>query len=181
MHVTASISPDGRTLLSVGDSSKIYFHHMRGGDPVTFEQVHTLVLPSPDSLPVLYPSSLAACFSTAFSSDGMKFAVASQEGVVAVWDVRSTKPMKVIQTDKHRDIPSDDGYLSDDPTDWTLGQSKAPGFSVRNVKFSSGGVSGKEVMTFTQVRIGQCSLPENSFHHFYPAHITAACRRCSDL
>ncbi|KAF5359501.1 hypothetical protein D9756_003545 [Leucocoprinus leucothites] len=146
----SSISPDGRTLLSVGDSSKIYFHHMRGGEPVTFERIHNLVLPPPDSLPILYPSSLAASFSTAFSSDGMKFAVASQEGVVAVWDVRSTKPMKVIQTDKHRGISSDDGYLSDDPTDWTRGRSKAPGFSVRNVKFGGGGVSGKEVMTFTE-------------------------------
>ncbi|KXN86090.1 hypothetical protein AN958_10566 [Leucoagaricus sp. SymC.cos] len=146
----SSISPDGRTLLSVGDSSKIYFHHMRGGDPVTFEHIHNLILPPPDSSPMLNPSSLAASFSTAFSADGMKFAVASQEGVLAVWDIRSTKPMKVIQTDKHRGISSDDGYLSDDPTDWTRGRSRAPGFSVRNVKFGGGGVSGKEVMTFTE-------------------------------
>jgi len=181
IHTIASISPDGRTLLSVGDSSKIYFHYMRGGDPVTFEHVNTLVSPSPDSSPLLYPSSLAASFSTAFSSDGMKFAVASQEGVVAVWDVRSTKPMKVIQTDKHRGVPSDDGYLSDDPTDWTQGRSKAPGFSVRNVKFGSSGVSGNEVMTFTQVRFTQCFSSENLFHAFYSAHIVAACHRHSDL
>lgn len=120
---------------------------------MTFEPIYNLMLPPPDSSPILYPSSLAASFSTAFSSDGMKFAVASQEGVIAVWDVRSTKPIKVIQTDKSRGISSDDGYLSDDPTDWTRGRSKAPGFSVRNVKFGGGGVSGKEVMVFTEVRV----------------------------
>ncbi len=34
-----------------------------------------------------------SCFSTAWNSDGSKFAVASQEGVVVVWDVRSGEPL----------------------------------------------------------------------------------------
>lgn len=177
----ASISPDGRTLLSVGDSSKIYFHHMRGGEPVTFEHIHDLLLPPPDSCPILYPSALAASFSTAFSSDGMKFAVASQEGVLAVWDIRSTKPIKVIQTDKSRWYPSEGGFLSDDPTDWTRGRSPAPGFSVRSVKFGSGGASGKEIMTFTEVRP---KLGKNIIKCSYPlllAHISATRCRCADF
>ncbi|OCB91791.1 hypothetical protein A7U60_g935 [Sanghuangporus baumii] len=34
-----------------------------------------------------------ACFTTAWSADGMRFAVASQEGMVRVWDVRSKEPL----------------------------------------------------------------------------------------
>ena len=147
----SSISPDGRTLLSVGDSSNVYFHHISGGARLTFSPIKTLTIPAPDTSP--YPSSsLAASFSTAFSSDGMKFAVASQEGVVAVWDVRSCKPLKVFQTDKTR-VPSGcggaSGWLSDDPWEWTRGSSKAPGWSVRNVKFNTGNF-GKEIMAFTE-------------------------------
>ncbi|KIJ66851.1 hypothetical protein HYDPIDRAFT_166309 [Hydnomerulius pinastri MD-312] len=153
----SSISPDGRTLLSVGDSPRIYLHQLTGGSRITFTPIVTLNVPPPDAR--LYSSSLAASFSTAFSTDGMKFAVASQEGVVAVWDVRSTKPMKVIQTDKTR-LPAGQlgngeasGMLSDDPWDWTRGNSKAPGWGARNVKFGSGGAHGRpghEIMTFTE-------------------------------
>lgn len=91
----------------------------------------------------------------------MKFAVASQEGVVAVWDVRSTKPIKVIQTDKTR-LPAGqhgngeaNSMLSDDPWDWTRGNSKAPGWGARSVKFGAGGTHGRpghEIMTFTEVK-----------------------------
>ena len=161
---TASISPDGRTLLSVGDSNKVYFHYITGGAQVTFSPITTLTIPPPDSSPLggYLTSSLAASFSTAFSSDGSKFAVASQEGVVAVWDVRSTsKPIKVFQTDKTR-VPGGSGafvgnggatgWLSDDPWEWTRGN-KAPGWCVRNVKFNGGEGArlGKEIMAFTEV------------------------------
>ncbi|KAJ8516621.1 hypothetical protein ONZ45_g6092 [Pleurotus djamor] len=152
----SSISPDGRTLLSVGDSPKVYLHHITGGARITFAPIHTLTLPPPDSYPLNYSSSLAASFSTAFSADGSKFAVASQEGLVAVWDVRSSKPLKVFQTDKSRMPPSTgngaaSGWLSDDPWDWTRGHSKAPGWSVRSVKFGCGGHGlGKELMVFTE-------------------------------
>lgn len=153
----SSISPDGRTLLSVGDSPRIYLHHITGGSRITFNPIVTLSVPPPDTR--LFSAALAASFSTAFSTDGMKFAVASQEGVVAVWDVRSTKPVKVIQTDKTR-LPTGlhgnsefNDWLSDDPNDWTRGGSRAPGWGARNVKFGSGGTSGrpgKELMTFTE-------------------------------
>ncbi|ESK82449.1 hypothetical protein Moror_8566 [Moniliophthora roreri MCA 2997] len=153
----SSISPDGRTLLSVGDSSKVYLHRISGGSRLEFSHITTLQIPPPDRSPLNYTStSLAASFSTAFSTDGTKYAVASQEGVVAVWDVRSTKPLKVFQTDKTR-MPSGGGLwsgslLSDDPYEWTRGNSKAPGWSVRNVKFGNGGSSGvgREIMTFTE-------------------------------
>ena len=162
---TASISPDGRTLLSVGDSNKVYFHRITGGARVTFSPIITLVIPPPDSSPLggYSTSSLAASFSAAFSSDGSKFAVASQEGLVAVWDVRGmSKPIKVFQTDKTR-VPGGSasefmgnggatGWLSDDPWEWTRGN-KAPGWCVRNVKFNGGDGArlGKEIMAFTEV------------------------------
>lgn len=81
--------------------------------------------------------------------------------MVCVWDVRSTKPLKIFQTDKSNTLSAigngmASGYLSDDPYEWTRGLSKAPGWSARNVKFGSGGGNGcgKEIMTFTEV----CSL-----------------------
>ncbi|KAF9223642.1 hypothetical protein BS17DRAFT_780992 [Gyrodon lividus] len=153
----SSISPDGRTLLSVGDSPRIYLHQLTGGPYITFTPIVTLGIPPPDAR--LYSSSLSASFSTAFSSDGTKFAVASQEGVVAVWDVRSTKPIKVTQTNKTR-LPAGllgnggaNSIMSDDPWDWTRGNSKAPGWGARSVKFGAGGTHGRpghEIMTFTE-------------------------------
>ncbi|KAG6906743.1 hypothetical protein DXG01_012295 [Tephrocybe rancida] len=146
----SSISPDGRTLLSVGDSSKVYLHRMTGGARITFSPIATLKLPSPTNLQNFISASLMASFSSAFSSDGSKFAVASQEGLVAVWDVRSSKPMKIFQTEKTR-MPTNNGGASgwlDDNFDWAGGGFKAPGWSVRNVKF--GGSGDKEVMTFTE-------------------------------
>ncbi|KAF9058965.1 hypothetical protein BDP27DRAFT_1372006 [Rhodocollybia butyracea] len=152
----SSLSPDGTTLLSVGDSSKVFLHRIHGGAQLDFSPIATLTVPPPDR--DLLFSSLAASFSTAFSRDGTKYAVASQEGVVCVWDVRSTKPLKVYQTDKAtynahgvgNGLAS--GFLSDDPSEWTRGKSKAPGWSARNVKFGSGGGHGcgKEIMTFTE-------------------------------
>ena len=100
-YFLASLSPDTQTVLSVGDSSEVFLHHVSGGAKLTFTPITTLTLPRVDGLPFWLPSNaLVASFSTAFSADGTKFAIASQEGVVAVWDVRSTKPIKVFQTDK---------------------------------------------------------------------------------
>ena len=162
MFLVASISPDGRTLLSVGDSNKVYFHCISGGARLTFTPITTLVIPAPDVIPFGFStSSLVASFSTAFSRDGSKFAVASQEGVVAVWDVRSTKPIKVFHTDKSRGMGGRErvlpgngaasGWLSDDPWEWTRG-TRAPGWCVRNVKFNGGDGArlGREVMAFTE-------------------------------
>ena len=87
---TASISPDGQTLLCVGDSPDVYLHRITGGSHITFSPIATLSLSSyiqhsHDSVSGLSQvSSIPASFSTAFSADGSKFAVASQEGVVVV-------------------------------------------------------------------------------------------------
>jgi len=142
----------------VGDSNKVYFHRISGGAQLTFTPITNLVIPPPDVIPLGFSSSsLVASFSTAFSRDGSKFAVASQEGVIAVWDVRSTKPIKVFHTDKSRGMRpmvgngAASGWLSDDPWEWTRG-TKAPGWCARNVKFNGGEGAklGKEVMVFTE-------------------------------
>ena len=39
-----------------------------------------------------------ACFTTAWTSDGHKFAIAAQEGALAVWDVQSSVPVWVFWT-----------------------------------------------------------------------------------
>ena len=77
-----------------------------------------------------------------------------------MWDVRSTRPLKVFHTDRSRETSPTglvgnggaSGWLSDDPWEWTRG-TKAPGWCVRSVKFNGGegGRLGKEVMAFTEV------------------------------
>ncbi|KAJ7111964.1 hypothetical protein C8R44DRAFT_256050 [Mycena epipterygia] len=142
----SSISPDGRTLLSVGDSSKIFLHRLTGGAHVTSTPIATLNLP-PTSNP-FSSHALVASFSTAFSADGSKYAVAAQEGAVAVWDVRSTRPLKVFHTDKARGASRPTTWLSEDPQEWSHHRSRGPGWSARNVKF--GGRPGRELMLFTE-------------------------------
>ena len=143
---------------------------MTGGARITFSPLAQLTLPPFDSHSSAHPmhnaNALPASFCTAFSPSGSKFAVASQEGMVAVWDVRSRKPMKVFTTDHSRLPPGGaggmsrsgsrpmgtaSGWLYEDTWDWTMPAHRAPGWAVRNVKFSSG-IGGKEIMTFTEVR-----------------------------
>ncbi|KZT23099.1 hypothetical protein NEOLEDRAFT_1136975 [Neolentinus lepideus HHB14362 ss-1] len=153
----SSVSPDGRTLLSVGDSSHVLLHHLSDSSRLTFTPISTLTLPP--ASPSLYgpASSVPASFSTAFSPNGSKFAVASQEGMVVVWDVRSSKPFKMFESDKSR-LPSwcrsgngsASGWIYDDPWDWAMGGAKAPGWGFRCVKFNDPAGHGKELMTFTE-------------------------------
>ncbi|KAH9942744.1 hypothetical protein B0H21DRAFT_750157 [Amylocystis lapponica] len=155
----ASISPDGRTLLCVGDSPDVFLYRITGGARISFSPIAMLSLSqyidySPHHTFWSNSSCVPASFSTAFSSDGSKFAVTSQEGAVVVWDVRSTKPLKVFETDKSRSTASGgnggaSGWLNDAPWDWANGHGRAPGWGVRTVKFSPAGV-GREVMTFTE-------------------------------
>jgi WD40 repeat protein len=171
----------------VGDSAKVYLHSLSGGRCTTFTSIMTLTLPPMAPSPVSYAtSSPVASFSTAFSTNGTKFAVASQEGSVVIWDVRSSKPLKIYHTDQTRASVSKtdgngsaSGWLSDDPWDWSRGGSRAPGWGVRSVKFGSGGAHGhpgKEFMIFTEVRGSRHPKidKESSTNSFKPAHIPGA-------
>ncbi|KAJ9475476.1 hypothetical protein PHBOTO_005553 [Pseudozyma hubeiensis] len=80
----SSLSPDQRTLIAVGDTPEVFIHSVsRSGE-------HAKI--------ATYSASSDACFSTTWSPDGSKFAVASQDGVVSVWDVRSSRRLAAVST-----------------------------------------------------------------------------------
>lgn len=154
-------------MLSVGDSPQVHLHHLSGSSNLTFQPIAKYSLspftPAALSHQYLYShytsSTVPASFSTSFSSNGTKFAVASQEGVAVVWDVRSSKPLKVFGTDKSRGKdrrPTGEAsgwlYEEDDLWDWSRGGSRAPGWGIRSIKFSPADCDGREIMTFTEVR-----------------------------
>ena len=153
----AALSPNGRMLITVGDSPSVYLHHLTGSSKITFHPTATIPLPLPTNTPPHYPtarpSTFTACFATAWSNDGSKYAVGSQEGVVTVWDIRSTKPLKVFQVDKTRGMGpgafgAAAGWISWDPSDWFM--SSAPSWSVRNVKFGGDENGVNETLVFTE-------------------------------
>lgn len=80
----SSLSPDQRTLIAVGDTPDVFIHS------VSWSGEHVKV--------ATYSASSDACFSTTWSPDGSKFAVASQDGIVSVWDVRSSRRLAAVST-----------------------------------------------------------------------------------
>lgn len=80
----SSFSPDGQTLVAVGDTPDVFLYH-RCADG-TFSRIAT------------YRATSDASFSTSWHPDGTKFAVASQDGVVSVWDVRSQAKLAELRT-----------------------------------------------------------------------------------
>lgn len=101
-----------------------------------------------------YGAAPPACFSTAWSADGSKFAAASQDGVVRVWDVRSGEPLPYgkWETGQGRSeleaSSSDSGRRRVD--DWQDHSGGAPPWGVRTLKFAKN-ASGREVLVFTEV------------------------------
>ncbi|SNX86600.1 uncharacterized protein MEPE_05309 [Melanopsichium pennsylvanicum] len=80
----SSVSPTQRTLIAVGDTPQVFIHS---------------ISPSGEHMKIAtYTASSDACFSTTWSPDASKFAVASQDGVVSVWDVRSSKRLAGVST-----------------------------------------------------------------------------------
>ena len=89
--------------------------------------------------------------------------------MVAVWDVRSRKPMKMFTTDRSQAPPggmarsgnratgADSGWLYKDSWDWIM-PGRRDTWGVKNVKFNLG-IGGKEVMTFAEVHPHQSSGP----------------------
>ncbi|KAK8869692.1 hypothetical protein IAR55_000260 [Kwoniella newhampshirensis] len=81
----SSLSPDLRTMVSVGDSTEVnVFEVIEGGRE--FRKI------------AVYNAATDAGFSTSWSKDGRKFAVASQDGQVTVWDHRSSRPLAIFHT-----------------------------------------------------------------------------------
>ncbi|KAI9105476.1 WD40-repeat-containing domain protein [Phlyctochytrium arcticum] len=71
----AAVSPDGKKMVAVGDTSDVFLYDISASDNYT--KIATLT------------ASSDAGFSCAWNQSSEKFAVASQDGFVSVWDVRN--------------------------------------------------------------------------------------------
>ncbi|CAE6417128.1 unnamed protein product [Rhizoctonia solani] len=77
-----SVSPDGRTMLAVGDDTRLQIFNVNARSSlVDFERIGS------------YASGTEPNFTSAWSASGQQFAAASQDGTVTVWDVRSSQPL----------------------------------------------------------------------------------------
>ncbi|ORY89042.1 hypothetical protein BCR35DRAFT_300826 [Leucosporidium creatinivorum] len=127
----SSISPDGRWLVCVGDTNEV--HLLQAQSDGSFLPYHR------------FEASKDASFSTDWSSTGDKFAVASQDGYVNVYDIRSLPP-----------ATSDRSADPSTPPPRTVATLKAtqggPAGAVRKLKFSPGSRVDSELLAFTEHR-----------------------------
>lgn len=110
----ASVSPDGRKLVAVGDSPEVYLYDIGSGSPDTF------------TLQSVLHTDRDASFSCAWSAASDRFAVASQDGAVSVWDVRSSHRCAVLGSPRSGQVFG----------------------ACRNVKFSQAG--GVDLLLYTE-------------------------------
>ncbi|KAJ3033844.1 hypothetical protein HDV00_005693 [Rhizophlyctis rosea] len=75
----AAVSPDGRKLVAVGDSPQVFLFDISASGG--YELVDT------------WQATSDAGFSCAWNQSSDKFAVASQDGFVSVWDIRSSEKL----------------------------------------------------------------------------------------
>ena len=172
----ASVSPDGRTLLSVGDAPFIHLHalstHTRN---IAFTSLHK-VSTSTNSHPP-HPS-YQGLFTSAFSPCSRMFAVGSQDGVVSVWDVRYLKDRFAILRTQPRRAKKFSGiqttqtelsrwggllgqgsgllrhFASDDIVavlGWDDEDCMGKTYGVRSLKFSHDRRGGRGVLVFSEV------------------------------
>ncbi|KAI8847633.1 WD40-repeat-containing domain protein [Chytridium lagenaria] len=74
-----SVSPDGRKLAAVGDSNQVYLYDVTSSG--NYQKVAVMT------------ATNDAGFSCAWNQTSDQFAVASQDGFVCVWDIRSTEKL----------------------------------------------------------------------------------------
>ncbi|CAD6581228.1 MAG: hypothetical protein TREMPRED_002944 [Tremellales sp. Tagirdzhanova-0007] len=174
----SSLSPDLKTMVSVGDSTDVYlFEVVNGGRE--FKRIG------------IYNAATDSGFSTAWSKDGRKFAVASQDGQVTVWDHRSSRPFAIFHTSSTHSVPlspsftsredlrfarvdtDSDGGESDregypsliDPVtgDLRMGSSTSGKEAARVVKFSPEG-SSRDLMVFSEENSNIHIVDARTFH-----------------
>ncbi|KXS18570.1 WD40 repeat-like protein [Gonapodya prolifera JEL478] len=85
----AAVSPDGRKLVAVGDSNQAFLYEMANN---TYNKVAMLT------------TSNDAGFSCAWNHASDKFAVASQDGFVSVWDIRSSEKLCQVGSKQHPQV-----------------------------------------------------------------------------
>jgi WD40 repeat protein len=126
------LSPDRRILLSAdqSDNGRVGVFYSSSGDAnkMDFSFVDHKRLPNPkntnrrEEMPAWAPSFV-------FSADGSKFATATPDGVVTIWDAQNGLHLKV--------------YVVEVPSHVTL-------WPISFLQFSSG-ISGREVLVFMEV------------------------------
>lgn len=162
-----SVSPDGRTMLAVGDDTRLQIFSVNARSTlVDFDRVGS------------YTSGTEPNFTTAWSASGLQFAAASQDGTVTVWDVRSSRPLnswRVPQRTGYRPHPPGatpersasppslypgnpiaraydsryaGAYHSTDQFLWDP-STQGPGHGIRSLKFSPAG-GNREMLVFTE-------------------------------
>ncbi|KAI9189646.1 hypothetical protein H9P43_001079 [Blastocladiella emersonii ATCC 22665] len=89
----AAASPDGKKVVAVGDTNQVFLFDVTANG--SYQRTGTLTAPGSSS-----------GFSCAWNTGSDKFAIASQDGLVLVWDERSTTPMASFATRAH---PTDKG------------------------------------------------------------------------
>jgi WD40 repeat protein len=111
------------------DAEKIDIFYSDSGDPnnMDFSFVTNLSVPKPANA-IRQPPMGPIVLLLEFSADGSKFATATSDGVLSVWDVRSQIPLMVLTVEKQR--------FENTP--------------ITFLKFSKG-ISGREVLVFMEV------------------------------
>lgn len=129
----SSLSPDLRTMVTVGDSTDVYLHEVIDGG-TRFRPIG------------VYRAATDSGFSTSWSKDGRRFAVASQDGQVTVWDHRSSRPLAIFHTQPQGNVRYHEveERVMDPPVGSQSGLEAA-----RVVKFSPEG-SSRDLLVFSE-------------------------------
>ncbi|CAK9786904.1 unnamed protein product [Cutaneotrichosporon oleaginosum] len=128
----SSLSPDLRTMVTVGDSTDVYLHEVLDGGQ-GFRRIG------------VYNAATDSGFSTSWSRDGRRFAVASQDGQVTVWDHRSSRPLAIFHTQPQASRDTDLYHGSMEPPVGSQSGLEA----ARVVKFSPEGAS-RDLLVFSE-------------------------------
>ncbi|KAJ3304614.1 hypothetical protein HDV03_002567 [Kappamyces sp. JEL0829] len=86
----AAVSPDGKRMVVVGDTAQVFLYSITSSG--AYEKMASLT------------ASNDAGFSCAWNQSSEKFAVASQDGFVSIWDIRSTEKITKIATTQHPQV-----------------------------------------------------------------------------
>jgi len=96
-----SVSPDGTKMVAVGDSNQVFMYDVGANG---YTKTSTLT------------GSKDAGFSCAWNQSSDKFAVASQDGVVCVWDIRSSEKFAVLNSKQNPQVKGACRCLKFSPT-----------------------------------------------------------------
>ena len=80
----AAVSPDGKKLAVVGDSSEVFLYNITASG--SYEKISSL------------RGTNDAAFSCSWNQTSEKFAISSQDGFVSVWDIRSSEKLAKLAT-----------------------------------------------------------------------------------